>query len=253
MLSCQQRVQQYAQCINIGCCGDCASCHLLGRSELGSQGPAPFDRGHRRVTWSSVIRKQLGDAKVQQLYFAVGPDQNVGWFNVAMDNQVGMGVGHSAEHINEQTDARFYAEPVVVAVFINALSLDMLENEIWFAFRSDTGIDQFRDMWMPELTKYSAFADKALQAAACRNRKMQKLDCYPPLEAAVTALRQPYAPHPALADGRDQRISADRLAGCRGFRQRERLPFQELLPGGCALLFQKFPDRINQIRPVYAQ
>jgi len=45
-------------------------------------------------------------------------------------DQVGMRVAYGAEHIEDQSDARFDTEPVLVAVAINVIALNVLENEI---------------------------------------------------------------------------------------------------------------------------
>ena len=62
-----------------------------------------------------------------------------------------------------------------------------------------------------------AFAPEPLFARAAHQRDVQQLDRGASFEAAVAALGQPDAAHPALADPRDQPVGAEGLP-----RQRER-------------------------------
>ena len=63
-----------------------------------------------------------------------------------------------------------------------------------------------------DLGEKVAFAPEPLLAGAPHQRDVQQLDRRASLEAAVAALRQPDAAHPALADGRDQPVGADDLS-----------------------------------------
>ena len=67
-----------------------------------------------------------------------------------------------------------------------------------------------RDVRMREPREDRAFALEALSAGAADERGVEQLDRRLAFEAAVAALGQPDAAHAAVADGRDQRVGADR-------------------------------------------
>jgi hypothetical protein len=49
--------------------------------------------------------EQLGDAEIEQLDLALGIDQRVGRFQVAMDDEVAMRVGDGVANLREQLEA----------------------------------------------------------------------------------------------------------------------------------------------------
>ncbi len=53
----------------------------------------------------AVALDQLGDAEVEQLDLTVGADEHVGRLDVAVDDQVGVGVRDRFEDVEEQAEA----------------------------------------------------------------------------------------------------------------------------------------------------
>ena len=96
---------------------------------------------------------------------------------------------------------------VLVAVAVDGLTVDVLEDEIRLARRRHARIDEARDVRVRDPGEDVAFAPEPLLAGAAHQRDVQQLDRRAPLEAAVAALGQPDAAHPALADESD---AADR-------------------------------------------
>ena len=80
------------------------------------------------------------------------------------------------------------------------LAVDVLEDEIRLARWRHTGIDEVRDVRMGQPGEECAFAPESLFAGAADQRDVQQLDRRASFEAAVAALGQPDAAHPALAD-----------------------------------------------------
>ena len=92
-------------------------------------------------------------------------------------------------------------------------------------------IDEVRDVRVRQLGEDVAFAPESLLAGAAHQRNVQQLDRRTSFEAAVAALGQPDAAHPALTDTRDQPVGAERLSrqrrGQRGLRPQRHGAFQK--------------------------
>ena len=114
-----------------------------------------------------------------------------------------------------RADARLDAERVLVAVAIDRLAVDVLEDEVGLAARRDAGVDQPRDVRVGQPREQAALALESLLAARrarAHQRQVEQLDRGAALEAPVRALGQPDGPHAALPDRRDQPIGADRCS-----------------------------------------
>ena len=91
-------------------------------------------------------------------------------------------------------------ERVLAAVHVDALAVDMLEDEIRLARGRHTRIDEVRDVRVGQAGENCALAPESLFAGAAHQRDVQQLDRRAPFETAVAAFGQPHAAHPALAD-----------------------------------------------------
>src|SRR5215467_6419699 len=106
MLACKKDVQQNSKRIHIGCRSDGASSHLLRCGICRSERRALFSRQLCRSTFMPFPFEQLGDAKIQKLYLSPLSNKHVRRFYVAMDDQVGVCMRHSTEHIEEERHSR---------------------------------------------------------------------------------------------------------------------------------------------------
>jgi hypothetical protein len=91
--SAQQEIEHDAQRVDVRGRGDVASRELLRRRILGGHGPDAFARQGRHPGARAALQ-QLGHAEVQQLYLAVRRHQDVRRLEIAVDDQVRVGVGH---------------------------------------------------------------------------------------------------------------------------------------------------------------
>ena len=128
MLARQQHVEQHAQGINIGSSRDWLAGELLWRSVLGSKGRTGFAREQGCGTHLAFALQEFGNPEVQQLDFTAGGDQHVRRFDIAMDNQIRMGVRHCGQHIQKQANACIEVELVLVAILIDGVALDILQD-----------------------------------------------------------------------------------------------------------------------------
>src|SRR6185437_1725021 len=182
---------------------------LFWRCELRSHGVTAFEREQRRGCRIRVVDKEFGNAKVQKLHFAFAADQYIGRLDVAMDDEVGVGVRNGGENIQKKLDSFIHAEHALITIFVELFTLDILENEIGFPIGGHAGVRQRRDVRMRKLAENSALALEAFGCSFSNQGKIQKLDCHAPSEAAVVAFPEPDAPHAALTNGREQLVSTD--------------------------------------------
>ena len=203
----EQHVQQHAQRKDVGGGRDRLAGHLLGRrvGRRQRRGAVDRERGGRAAV---VIFEQLGDAEIEQLDLALARDQHVRRLEVAVHDQRCVRVRHGIEHVEEEPQPRVHVEPVLIAVPIDRLAVDVLEHEIRLAGRRHARIEQLRDVRMREPRQDAAFALESILAAS-REREVQELDRHPPIESAIGALREPDRAHPAASDRRHERVGAD--------------------------------------------
>ena len=95
---------------------------------------------------------------------AIVPDQHIGRFNIAVNDEIAMRLAHRAQDVEEQVHPAIDVYSVFVAVFINMFSLDMLENEVGLSFRRNSGVNQFCNVRVREPAEDGSFTLKAFDA-----------------------------------------------------------------------------------------
>src|SRR5256885_3349659 len=116
----------------------------------------------------------------------------------------------SRKDIEEQPDASVDTQVLSVAMAIDRLAIDVLENQKRLARRCYAGVEETRDVRMREPREQHAFAREALFAAAGK-RDVKELHGHAAVEPAVASLGKPNGAHAAVSDRRDQRVRADSL------------------------------------------
>ena len=74
--------------------------------------------------------QQLRDAEIKQFYFAIGSNQHVRRFNIAMYDQVQMSVRDGSEYLQKEADARLNVKHPTIAVPIDRFAVHILKDEI---------------------------------------------------------------------------------------------------------------------------
>jgi hypothetical protein len=82
-----------------------------------------------------VVRKQLCHSEIEQLDLAVVGDHDVGRLEVAVHDEVPMGMMHGPADFDEPLEPLFHAELVRRAVRSNGGALDVFHHEIGPAVR----------------------------------------------------------------------------------------------------------------------
>ena len=216
MLAAEEDVQEHAERIHVGRGGDLSAGHLLRRRVLGRERRSAIAGqrarlGGLRMPPLGIPLEQLGDPEVEQLDLPIDPDQHVGRLDVAVHDQVGVRVGDSLQHIEEQAETGLDSQRMFAAVTVDAEAVHVLEHEVRLARRRHSRIDEVRDVRVGEPGENVALAPEPLFAGAPQQREVQQLDRRAPFEAAVAALGQPHAAHAALTDPRDQAVRTEGL------------------------------------------
>ena len=152
-----------------------------------------------------------------------------------------MSVGDRGQNVEEQTKTCSDIELIDVAIVIDPLAFDVLEDQIRLSGRRDAGVDQACDVRMGKTSKDAAFALKTFLPRAPDQCSVQQLDGDFALEAPVAAPCEPHGAHAALAQRRFQRVRADRLTDQRRLlrKGREWTVRQKAFALERVLLFQK--------------
>ena len=166
----EQHVQQHAERVDVGRRRDPSAGQLLGRRVLRRQRPAAFARQsarlrrYRRPGAARVGLEQLRDAEIEQLDVAVDADEHVGGLEIAVHDQVGMRVRDGREHFEKQAKAGVDIQPVLVAVAVDPLAFDVLEDEIRLPRRRNARVDRGGRCADAEAGEDVAFAPEPLLA-----------------------------------------------------------------------------------------
>ena len=73
-------------------------------------------------------------------------DENVRWLEIAMDDQVGVGVTDCREHVEDQPQPVSDAQAMGIGEGVDRLAVDVFEDEIRLAARAHAGVEQPRDI-----------------------------------------------------------------------------------------------------------
>ena len=202
MPAADEQIQQDAERVHVRRCRDDSAGQLFRRRILRRHHRAAFARQRaRRPTGepAGIALDQLGDAEVEELGLPVGADQHVRRLDVTVHDQVGVGVRDRVHHVEAQAQARLDPERARVAVLVDALAVHVLEDEIRLSRRGDPGVDEMRDVRMPQAGEDGALAAETFFAGAPDERDVQQLDGRGALKPAVAAFGQPHAAGSALA------------------------------------------------------
>src|SRR5581483_3258238 len=72
---------------------------------------------------------ELGDAEIQQLDLTVRCNQNVRWFQIAMNDQMRVGVLHSVQYLKEQRKPCANLQLALIAIAIDCDALDEFQDK----------------------------------------------------------------------------------------------------------------------------
>ncbi len=260
MAPAEQHVEQDAERVDVGGCRHRCADELLRGGILRRECAAHLARqclglGTARGIPLGGRIGQLRDAEVEQLHLAVDAHQDVGRLDVAVDDEVGVGVRHAVEDIEEQAQPGLDRERVLVRVAIDGQAVDQLDDQVGLAGRRDAGIHQMGDARVLQPREDRAFAAEPLLAGAADQREIQQLDGGTALEAPIAPLGEPDAARSAFAEWLEEAVGANDLARERRRRCQarvERDAVEEVLVVGDGLAVEHRAELCRQARVAFA-
>src|SRR5215475_1460093 len=156
----QQFVENDAQAVNVARRSDHLAFDLFRACVSRRHQPHDRKRLLRRLPAEFRV-EDFGDAKVQELWLAVRRDENVRWFEVAMNNQILMRVMRrrtgGAKELQPLSDRKL----APVAVNVNRLSFDVFEREPGQAVFGRAAVEQTGNVGMVEAGENLSFMAEA--------------------------------------------------------------------------------------------
>ena len=151
MLAAQQHVEKHTQRVDVRGGGDLSVGKLLRCRVLRGERRTRFARerarrGDARIAQLRVSVEQFGNPEIEQLDLASDADEHIRRFDVSVHDQVCVGVGDGLQHVEEETDARLDFEPQLVAMAIDGLPVDMLEDQVWLSAGRDARVNEASDV-----------------------------------------------------------------------------------------------------------
>ena len=125
-MTCQQLIKQDSERIDIRGICNWFPAHLFRAGVFGRHWP-PIGSGKRRV-WGPLRVEHLGDAKIQETGYALFSDQDVAGLEITMDDEGFMGVLHCEADGTEQLQTFGNRQSVIVAIFVDANTLDVIHD-----------------------------------------------------------------------------------------------------------------------------
>src|SRR5438552_579567 len=111
-------------------------------------------RHHRRQCQGRFARgsligtEQFADTKIEQLRLARFGDQDIGWLDVAMNNQMLVCIMNCRADFAKELEAGLKGKAFLVAVIVDANPIDVFHREKWTAVRQDAAAVELGDVWM---------------------------------------------------------------------------------------------------------
>src|SRR5690606_37919070 len=97
----EQLVEQDTELIDVAGGRDRPAARLFGRGVIGRERSGA---GARQAVRVAVSRDELRDAEVDETELAVGSDEQIGGLEVAVDDEVAVGVGDGAARVREEPE-----------------------------------------------------------------------------------------------------------------------------------------------------
>ncbi len=104
-----------------------------------------------------AVFQEFGDAEVQEADLALGIDQDVGRFQIAMDDEFAVGMCHRVGDLQEQPEPGAHVEIPFPAVHVDAHALHVFDRQVRLPVTGDARVVQVRDIRMGKRGQDLAF------------------------------------------------------------------------------------------------
>ncbi len=139
----EQLVQKRAERVDVAGRRHRQAAHLLGTGVLGRQRPQQRERGH---VAAALSLEQPCDAEVEQARHPVARHEHVAGLEVAVHDQVLVGVLHRPAHLDEQAQALGDRQAARVGVGRDRGAGDVVHHEVGPAVFGGASVEQARDV-----------------------------------------------------------------------------------------------------------
>ena len=177
---------------------------LLGRSIGGRHEPR---NGARLIGLFVQILKLLGDAEVEQPHRSIALHQDVGGFQIAMNDSVLMRVLHRLANGAKQLQTLADRRIAVAAVLGERNAVDILHDEPGRPVTKGVSVIEARYGRMIQLREHALFTEEALAAGGGYPGIAQDFDGHQ--VAQVLAFGEVYRPHATLAQLSQDAVGAE--------------------------------------------
>src|SRR5665213_1795019 len=163
-LSGEQLVEHGAEGVDVGGGGDGEATDLLGAGVAGGEGAACAGGWIVPVlVLFRVSADQLGDAEVEQLGGGIGGDKDVGGLQIAVDDEVAVGVGDGFEDVQEEVAAGLDAEGILAAEDVDGAAFYILHGEEGDAVGGGPAVEQAGNIRVIQICEDLALVAEAAQ------------------------------------------------------------------------------------------
>ncbi len=157
------------------------------------------------------VVEQFGDAEIEQLWLAAGIDQDIGGFEIAMNDEAAMGVGDAVADVEEKLEAA--ADVELGGVGVDGLSIDVFHDEEGAPGGGVAGVDDVNDGGVLEGSEELTLSEEALAPDGAEAIAAQQLDGDLLLQFAIDALGEVDGAHAAAAEQGQDAVGAEGIAG----------------------------------------
>ena len=190
---------------------------LAGQGE-GALGGRPSAGGMPQRVRRVKRVKRFGDAEIEQLDLPVSIHQHVAGLQVAVHQQVAMGMGHGIGQLQEKPQPCGQRQALHGSV--HGLAVHILQHEVRQALIAGASVQQARDVGVAQARQCLALLRKTLQHGNAVHAALEQLDGRAALIAAVGTAGLENLPHAAGADCAHHFPGAQAFAGQHGRRRR---------------------------------
>lgn len=198
----EEVVEDGAEAVDIGGSGDFLATDLFRAGEAGREDQrlgAPVEAGIQHA----------GDAEVEEFRFAVAGNQNVGRLEIAVDDELAVGVIDGIAEGEEDAKASGEGQGVLVAVLVQPESFDKLHDKVRQAVLAGAAVEQARDVGVDQRGEDLAFHAEAFEGAGVKPTAFDNFDGDGLVDLAVHAFGAEDGTHAATAEQRAELIGAE--------------------------------------------
>ena len=197
-----------AEGIEVAGGGDGEAADLLGAGVVGGEGVEPA-LGGGELLGPLALAEEAGDAEVEEFDGAVGGDEDVAGLEVAVDDEVLVGVLDGGRDLAQEREARAQGEAVGGGVGGDGDAVDVLHDEVRLAVGGDAAVEQGGDVPVVEVGEDLAFVAEAADGEVALVAAAEELEGDAFLELVVGADPLVDGPHAADADEAGEGVGAD--------------------------------------------